>query len=35
MAYFAVNFGLDEGFAHVIENNQVFPDHFAKVIKTR
>lgn len=31
MPYFAVNFGLTEGFAHVIENSEAFPPHFAKV----
>jgi hypothetical protein len=32
MPYFAVNFGLEEGYAHVIENSEAFPEHFAKVI---
>jgi hypothetical protein len=32
MPYFAVSFGLDEGFAHIIENDEAFPAHFAKVI---
>lgn len=31
MPYFAVNFGMDDGYAHVIENDDNFPDHFAKV----
>ena len=34
MQYFAVSFGLDEGYAHIIENNEAFPTHFAKVIST-
>lgn len=32
MPYFAVNFGMDDGYAHVIENDDNFPDHFAKEI---
>lgn len=32
MPYFAVNFGMDEGYAHVIENDDNFPDHFAKEV---
>lgn len=31
MPYFAVYFGLDSGYAHVIENAEAFPEHFAKV----
>jgi hypothetical protein len=30
MPYFCVQFGIDEGYAHVIENNEAFPDYFAK-----
>ncbi len=32
MPYFTVDFGLDNGYAHVIENDESFPDYFAKVI---
>ena len=32
MPYFAVNFGIEDGYAHVIENSESFPDHFAKEI---
>lgn len=32
MPYFNVNFGLEDGYAHIIENNESFPDHFAKVL---
>ena len=31
MPYFSVEFGLDQGYAHIIENDDSFPDHFAKV----
>ena len=29
--YFSVDFGLDGGFAHVIEDEQLFPHYFGKV----
>lgn len=29
--YFSVNFGLQEGYAHVIENADLFPSNFAQV----
>ena len=32
LPYFAVEFGLDGGFAHVIENEDLIPDYFGKVI---
>ena len=32
MPYFTVAFGLDDGYAHVIENSEAFPNYFAKVI---
>ena len=32
MPYFTVAFGLDDGYAHIIENNEAFPSHFAKVL---
>jgi hypothetical protein len=32
MPYFTVNFGLDHGYAHVIENDEAFPSHFAKEV---
>ena len=28
MPYFSVEFGLDQGYAHIIENDDSFPDHF-------
>jgi hypothetical protein len=31
MPFFCVNFGVDEGFAHLIEANEAFPDHFGRV----
>ena len=31
LAYFAVEFGLDGGFAHVIEDDDRFPHYFGKV----
>ena len=31
MPYFAVHFDMDDGYAHVIENDDSFPDYFAKV----
>ncbi|VDM66103.1 unnamed protein product [Strongylus vulgaris] len=31
-SYFAVDFGLSNGFAHVIENNETFPSTFAHEI---
>jgi hypothetical protein len=31
MPYFAVQFDIDDGYAHVIENSEAFPQHFAKV----
>ena len=31
LPYFSVEFGLDEGIAHVVENKNVFPKYFAKV----
>ncbi|XP_071847818.1 CWF19-like protein 2 isoform X2 [Apostichopus japonicus] len=30
--YFSVDFGLDGGFAHVIEDNQLFPHYFGKEV---
>ena len=32
MPYFCVNFGMDEGYAHIIENADAFADHFAKEV---
>ena len=32
LPYFMVNFGLDNGFAHVIEDEKHFPENFAQVI---
>lgn len=32
MPYFTVDFGLDGGYAHIIENDDSFPDYFAKEI---
>lgn len=32
MPYFSVEFGLLDGYVHVIENNESFPDHFGLVI---
>ena len=32
MPFFNVNFGLDDGYAHIIENSEAFPDYFSKVI---
>nr|CAI5818197.1 unnamed protein product [Callosobruchus analis] len=32
LPYFAVNFGMDEGFAHVIEDERLFPDNFAQEV---
>ncbi len=34
MPYFSVDFGLQNGYAHVIENDEAFPDYFAKVKTT-
>ena len=31
MPYFNVNFGLSDGYAHIIENSEAFPECFAKV----
>ncbi len=31
MPYFAVNFGVNDGYAHIIEKSEAFPAHFAKV----
>lgn len=31
MPYFTVDFGLDNGYAHIIEDDESFPEHFAKV----
>lgn len=31
LPYFMVNFGMDSGFAHVIEEEQYFPKNFAQV----
>ncbi|CAG9854110.1 unnamed protein product [Phyllotreta striolata] len=32
LAYFSVSFGMEEGFAHVIEDEQLFPNNFAQEI---
>ncbi|CAH1957133.1 unnamed protein product [Acanthoscelides obtectus] len=32
LSYFAVNFGIEEGFAHVIEDERLFPDNFAQEV---
>ena len=32
LSYFAVKFGMDDGFAHVIEDEQLFPRNFAQEI---
>ncbi|XP_066256578.1 CWF19-like protein 2 homolog [Euwallacea similis] len=32
LSYFFVSFGMDEGFAHVIENEKLFPKNFAQEI---
>lgn len=32
MPYFTVDFGLDNGYAHIIENDESFPEYFAKEI---
>lgn len=32
LAYFAVDFGSEEGFAHVIEDEKLFPKNFAQEI---
>jgi len=32
LPYFSVDFGLDDGFAHVIEDEQLFPKNFAQSI---
>ena len=32
MPYFCVNFGMEEGYAHIIENADAFPDSFAKEV---
>lgn len=32
LPYFSVDFGMDSGFAHVIENERLFPQNFAQVI---
>nr|CAH7755341.1 unnamed protein product [Callosobruchus chinensis] len=32
LPYFAVNFGMNEGFAHVIEDERLFPDNFAQEV---
>jgi hypothetical protein len=29
--YFAINFGLQPGYVHVVENKEIFPDTFAQV----
>jgi hypothetical protein len=31
LPYFSVDFGLDSGFAHVIEDEKMFPKNFAQV----
>ena len=31
-SYFAIDFGLDGGFAHVVENADDFPDHFGREV---
>lgn len=33
LPYFAVEFGLDGGFAHVIENEDLIPHYFGKVFQ--
>ena len=33
LPYFFVDFGMQPGFAHIIEDEQRFPDAFAQVIK--
>ena len=32
MSFFTVAFGLEDGYAHVIENAEAFPDYFAKEV---
>lgn len=34
LPYFFVDFAMDAGFAHVIEDEQEFPNHFAQVYMT-
>jgi hypothetical protein len=35
LSYFVVDFGLDSGFAHVIEDEKTFPRNFAQVVLSR
>jgi hypothetical protein len=32
LPYFSVDFGLEDGFAHIIEDKEAFPSYFAKVL---
>ena len=32
MPFFAVNFGCNDGYAHIIEDSESFPEYFGKVI---
>lgn len=32
LPYYAIDFGLEDGFAHIIENKDSFPKYFTKVI---